>query len=492
MKKILIILICGLCFGQIEWEIEAFDTVFVSGNDFYFSSMALDTHTMPYVVYNKNDFSSIVCALRTDAGWLKEIVESGLFYYGPSIILDDNNTAHVSYYRRDDAVNKTYVYYAFREYTEWQIEVVDSSDGSFGAYFWNFNSSIGLDTLGQPGIAYIAWHEADSLHYLKYAHFDGFDWDTSIVARDTTWEHRYPLDHSPSLKFDRNSTPHIAFHRVRADTDSDTIFIAYFDDALQSWVISPAICNPHGTYRVSFTLNSQDYPCIAHGYGYSLAYSWWDGVSWYTDYGIASIGVLHVRISLDVDSSDRPHILYMHWGIGSPRYCYKDGYWHLCGPVELDTLLLWNEADISLMLDDNNQPHVSYKFAQYISQDINGIKYAKGKIVGIEERENGIPKSEFKLQIFPNPFYDKIDINWQMKNGGYDDTRHLVRNIPEICIYDVTGSLIKRFDYAMLNKADHIVWNGYDNDRRRVPSGVYFIQLQVRDRFIVRKIIKLK
>lgn len=275
MKRILIVLIPAICLGQVFWENEVIDSVNLDMYNYRFNAMALDTNGIPCVVYfNPNWLDSIMYAWQTDSGWQKENIEFGFKYYGFSLVVDDNNIVHFSYYRRDDSLDMTYHCYGYRDTTGWQIEYVDSTAGYLSNYFLSIPSSIDLDTAGLPGIAYISLNVSDSLHYIKYAHYNGVGWDTSVVVRDTTWYHQYPLDWSPSLEFDTQNTPHIAFHRVRSDTHVDTLKIAHYDDTLSYWVVEPVMDCGVATYLISFKLDSQDHPSIAHGYGAGLAYTW--------------------------------------------------------------------------------------------------------------------------------------------------------------------------------------------------------------------------
>lgn len=464
MKKILIVLIPAICLGQVFWENEVIDSVNLDMENYRFNAMALDTNGIPCVVYNNpNWLDSIMYAWQTDSGWQKENIESGFKYYGFSLIIDDSNIVHFSYYRRDDSLDMTYHCYGYRDTTGWQIEHVDSASGSLGNYSRSINSSIALDTTGLPGIAYTSWNVSDSLYYIKYAHYDGTAWDTSVVVRDTTWHHQYPLDWSPSLEFDNQNTPHIAFHRVRSDIHVDTLKIGHYDDTLNYWVIAPIIDCCIATYPISLRLSSHDYPCIAHGYGAGLAYTWWDGSAWYTDSGIASIGWIDTRICLALDSLDQPHILYKHWGTVFPRYCYKDTFWHMCGPVEPDTLEAHVDAALNLILDNNDQPHISYKFYQMDTdtQFIFGLKYAKGTFVGVEEYTNGDTSENIGLQVFPNPSRGMVNIAYNLHE--HSDIK--------LAVFDVVGLRVKILKQGK-------VFPGYYQekiDTRNLSSGVYFV-----------------
>ena len=509
MKKTLVVLIPMLCFGQVNsvrisdktldpisakedliaipnqkaepcnevsWENEVIDTSYGYSYNFIFNSIALDTNNIPYVVYNKDEFRTVVFASHTDSGWQKEIIESGLKCYGFSLIIDDSNTTHLSYYRRNDSLDMTYHCYARRDTTGWQIQAVDSSAGYLGSYFWDINSSIALDTAGLPSIAYVAWNTADSLHYIKYAYYNGISWDTSVVSYDSAWNGPAPPDWCPSLKFDGNNVPHIAFSRCHGT--NDTLKYVVYNDSSGLWVIAHTI-SCHGTYPLFLALNSSDCPCIAYNHEAGLAYTWWNGSSWNTDYGIASIGWLHLRIRLDLDSLDRPHITYLHWGYHSPKYCYKDGIWHQYGPIEPDTLCWTRDADVDLVLGSDDQPHVCYQFNIYESgQDKMGLKYAKGTFVGVEEYESGEIKKELELQIFPNPCPGLLNIEYVLQKPG----------VAEISIYDVTGARKK----SIQHEAQPSGWYQEKLDTKELVSGVYFIVLRQGDDKVSKKFLLIK
>jgi len=482
MRKIVVIFIAGLYFGQVSWENELVDSVMFLGpsGDFIFNTLALDYDQVPHVAYNRYryDMWRIAFASRTDTGWLTETVDSTLFYYGPSLILDDNNVAHLSYYEKDDTF-KTYICYARREASAWQIEIIDTIAGYLGNYFWHISSSIDLDTSGLPGIAYIAWNVEDSLHYIKYAHYNGTNWDTSVVEYDSAYANMQtmPTEYSPSLKFSSRNIPYIAFYHVYGLYHADTLKIAYYDDNLGTWIVNPVLSEINAGIPVSLALDSQDRPCIAHGYGHTLAYTWWDGSSWSTDYGIASIGWLHLRVCLDLDNVDRPHIAYLHWGFYSPQYCYKDTIWHLCGPIDPDTSSLTFDADISFALDDNDEPHVSYQFDKFDTlnmQDIIGLKYAKGIFVGIEQTRE-ITVNNHKLLTYPNPAHDRI--HFILPHKGM-----------KIQIFDITGQRI----WSNVIEECNFIWNFQDNKAKKLPAGVYFVRLETPDFVETEKVILLK
>jgi len=471
-----------LGFGQINWEGEIVDTTIGYSYNFVFNSLALDTNGIPHIVYNKCSptFRSIVYASRGAAGWQKETVDSGLsLIYGLSLTFDSDNISHLSYYKKYHSFDAetTYMCYALRETTGWQINNIDTIIGYFGDWYWYIRSSIDLDTAGLPGIAYTAWNTEDSLHYLKYAHYNGSSWDTSIVTYDSTWNGPAPSDHSQSLQFDSNNRPHIAFGRCHGIWD--TLKYAHYSDTTGAWLIEPIYANDKCAGKVSLALDSHNYPCIAFD-DVALAYTWWDGSSWHLEY-VDFLGDMYTKVDLCLDDFDNPHIIYLQDPFpyrldARPKYCYKDSIWYLCGPVEPDTSYRTVNADISLAIDDYQQAHACYQFSKYDSvQEITGIKYAKGISTGTMEKLKGNESKQApRLQVYPNPCRKVLHIKL-----------HTPVENPHIVLFNVSGEKI----------AARIVKKGLGersivtND---LPCGIYFVQLKTPSSQEIRKVVLLK
>jgi len=477
MRRSLIILVTTvLGISQINWEIEIVDSASSAYYDFWFNSLALDTDEIPHVVYNKYDFEKIIYASRVDAGWQREIVDSAFHLcYGFSLIFDNNNTPHFSYACKYDSLGKTYICHTYRHSDSWITDSVDSIDGDLGNYYWNFNTSIDLDTSGLPGIAYIAWNVEDSIHYIKYAHFNGINWDTSVVEYDSVYANiqTSPTDWSPSLRFDGKNTPHIAFYHVYALYHSDTLKIAHYDITLSRWIVNPVLCNIHAGIPVSLALNSQDYPYIAHSVDAGLYCTWWDGLFWRSEYTGEDIGWLSIRIVLDLDNSDNPHIAYNADPLAMRvRYCFKDTIWYLCGCIDPDSsAATWHP---SLDFDEiNNQPHVSYGYGVF--SGIGLLKYAKGNFVGVEETRKKVLAEKHEIQIYPNPTCDEIYIILPHQDMTLE-------------IFDIAGHKI----WDDVTEGCNSTWDCRDKQGHKLPAGIYFVRLGIADHKEIKKIVLLR
>jgi phosphoribosylformylglycinamidine (FGAM) synthase PurS component len=116
--------------------------------------------------------------------------------------------------------------------------------------------------------------------------------------------------------------------------------------------------------------------------------------------------------------------------------------------------------------------------------------------VGIEETRDKASGARYGLQVQPNPFSKLTKIKFQTPSsksrsaiGGVDSRQ---KSVVSIKIYDVSGRLIKRFDYPTIRQFDQITWYGDDNSGKKLPQGVYFVKLNTDDYSETKKVIFIK
>ena len=86
-------------------------------------------------------------------------------------------------------------------------------------------------------------------------------------------------------------------------------------------------------------------------------------------------------------------------------------------------------------------------------------------------------------QNMPNPFNPTTTISFEMKNEGQ----------AKIDIYNAKGQLvIVLIDGEAKVGLNEIIWNGKDQNNRKVGSGVYFYRLTTKDYSEIKKAIMLK
>jgi hypothetical protein len=100
------------------------------------------------------------------------------------------------------------------------------------------------------------------------------------------------------------------------------------------------------------------------------------------------------------------------------------------------------------------------------------IYFARGAYVGIEETAERITPDAIRLDVYPNPFSKLINISFGvgMSSEGMELT---------IKIYDVSGRLIKSFNYLTNQPFNQIIWDGKDDQKRKLSCGVYFIRVVI-------------
>jgi hypothetical protein len=83
----------------------------------------------------------------------------------------------------------------------------------------------------------------------------------------------------------------------------------------------------------------------------------------------------------------------------------------------------------------------------------------------------------------PNPFESSTEIEFVLGRAGHAD----------VSVYDVSGRRVARLaNQAYPAGAQRVTWNGRGDDGGRLPSGVYFVKLQIRDFSSVRKVLLTK
>jgi flagellar hook assembly protein FlgD len=106
---------------------------------------------------------------------------------------------------------------------------------------------------------------------------------------------------------------------------------------------------------------------------------------------------------------------------------------------------------------------------------INSPTVFNTPVIGIADRSSSA--QSYAIDIYPNPFTEKIEISL---NIGYR-----AKNI-ELKIYDVSGKLIKQFRDISDQK---ITWSGIDDSGKKVPAGIYFIEVTDGGVQLTRKVV---
>ena len=118
-----------------------------------------------------------------------------------------------------------------------------------------------------------------------------------------------------------------------------------------------------------------------------------------------------------------------------------------------------------------------------------------GITTGIEEAAGlaGLPMKTMLGAIYPNPFRRVTAIRYSIGDIQMQDARSKKQDI-SLKIYDACGRLVKDFNLQseICNMQSSVVWNGTDQNNRKVPAGVYFVRFKAGDYKKTEKAILLR
>lgn len=98
----------------------------------------------------------------------------------------------------------------------------------------------------------------------------------------------------------------------------------------------------------------------------------------------------------------------------------------------------------------------------------------------ISENYHEAPKPE--LHVYPNPFNSLANIQFSVGSS----------EIISLKIYNVEGEEVFSYNLNLSNKSSALIWDGRNNIGYPLPSGIYFIRLDMLDNFLIKKAILLK
>ena len=199
------------------------------------------------------------------------------------------------------------------------------------------------------------------------------------------------------------------------------------------------------------------------------------------------------RFPLEPDYRYRIKVIVYHESSGEWREWVKieNKLRHLIkyNAYEPETLEFWippafyQDGVIDVVFDK-----ISGSFATAGPIYIYQYEYEEGEISGGPMAQEGYAINNRSVIIFPNPFREQIEIRLHPEIAG--QILGVMDGGITIKIYDVAGRLTKRIS----NPTERIIWNGSDENGRKVSSGVYFLRIENSNRkeAISKKIIKVE
>lgn len=113
-----------------------------------------------------------------------------------------------------------------------------------------------------------------------------------------------------------------------------------------------------------------------------------------------------------------------------------------------------------------------------------------------ENARQSIPYTIGSLGVYPNPFTNRLTIKYQIPNSKPQNSKSQTT----LKIYDATGRLVRNFELSTRYSATQyggllatsVEWDGTDDARRRLASGIYFVMIEGNNFLVVEKVVKLE
>ena len=153
------------------WQSLTFSTTFNYVSE---CSLALDTADHPHVAYQFGDGTDVGVRYSHHDGssWSHEIIEQATAFCGndPSVAVGSSDLPQITYGSQD-------LKRAWYDGSDWHTEVVDDVSNPNFCLF----TSLALDGMDRPHIAYIVYNATLDLSSLKYTWYDGSSWHPETI-----------------------------------------------------------------------------------------------------------------------------------------------------------------------------------------------------------------------------------------------------------------------------------------------------------------------
>lgn len=225
-------------------------------------------------------------------------------------------------------------------------------------------TSLALDDNGCPHISYYDYSNGN----LKYAFWTGSSWNFEIVDSNEN------VGRYTSIALDDANNPHISYY------DYSNGNLKYATKTGGSWDITSVDSLGNVGLYTSIALDSEGYPHISYC-DYTkkaLKYAFWNGQTWDKSV-VDNSGDICVfeyfgdTTSIAIDSQDYPHISYCDYGNYNLKYVFWTG-------SSWSSEVVDEKGEVghysSLVLDENDNPHIGYDYLTKSSMIKFDLKYA--------------------------------------------------------------------------------------------------------------------
>jgi len=332
-----------------SWDLpEVIDT---NGNAGEGASLVIDRLNLPHISYMGNGRVLNEAKFNGSTWNIQTIPNTTDVGNATSQGLDSNGNAYVGY------VTYSPLNFFYTKETvpgTWTTPQLVDGSSSAGTY-----ASIAIDKNNHPHISTLDRYQ----NTLRYSTWDGVQWINQVVDTSVTGDHLYS-----SIQTDANNRPHIAYFGIGG------LKYASWDGS--QWQIQSL--GVYGRYDSLALDKTTDYPrisfCSGGFSGGSLMYASWDGSIWniQTIDSVCAGGDFGGETSLALDNNGDPHIAYIS-GTGPTFYTSWDPVNSQWVKQEVTGNEILDESG-SLALDSSGIPHIAY--CGYNGSDTTTAQYA--------------------------------------------------------------------------------------------------------------------
>ena len=278
------------------------------------SFLALDSDQRPHMIIQENksymsqytpSFPSLIYTWYDGSTWQEKVLYSSSFNYqrnilSSSISIDNYDHPHICFsgYFGTPPSHSIFFRYMFRENNKWfESDIVKQRLGA------GIDHSFVIDNDGLPQVSYRS-------SGLKYARPDESSWDIQLISDEAGYYN--------SIKTDANDLPHISYY----DTTSTALKYAHWDGS--EWQLD--IVDNSGVVGLytSLALDVNDFPHISYydETNGNLKYAYWNGNQWQIE-TVDSYRTVGLYTSLALDVNGNPHISYYDNSFGDLKYATR-------------------------------------------------------------------------------------------------------------------------------------------------------------------------
>lgn len=422
-----------------------------------FSSLCVDKRGLLHAVWEdkRSGKYQIYYNYKDGSGWHTEVNISNSSYSceSPSVAVDTLNRVHVVWEERVTGRIKWSMYNG----SSWSTPVSISNDVPYPSIC----PEIKLNHLDNT--IHCVWHDY-SAGEIWYKRFDGENWGSVENVSNDQAGSAYP-----DIAIDRLGRVHV----VWGDWSTYDVFYRIKENGvwgsikrLQPYTPSSQSCDP----RIAVDMNNNPHIVWEEraGIGY-IYYTYFDGSNWV--FVCADSGERVAGPVIAIDIYNRAHIVD-----GDLTY---DIYWFLFR----DTIMISGPENIS------NEPYNS--ILPEIEVDNDSVYVIWSQLMGpASPWTNG--EIFYSSRELPSGIEDTIPIEkWKISQSIVLDVFSFSFSLEKssyvrLEVYNTIGRKVKSFSLGRMEKGEY-----RENIRLEIPSGIYFIIIEVDDKKKIGKIIKI-